>query len=114
MKERCVGAPALRVAGARVAAASNLFRGRDERAQLFGESEHARLFAARHVDDGAAFARFRKVRREFKHRRGGVVRVKIVARLVAPVAGAQIVRDSFSSSTWNGSLAVRSASLTLF
>ena len=31
-----------------------------------------------------------------------------------PIAGAQTVRDSFSSSTWNGSLALKSALLTLF
>src|SRR5205085_1442580 len=83
LKERYVSAPVLRVSGARVAAASNLFRGRDERAHLFGEVEHTRLFAARNVDDVEAAAHDGRVRREFEYRRRGVVNVNVVARLIA-------------------------------
>src|SRR5947209_8460521 len=49
-----VGAPVLRVSGARAASAANLFAGRDQRAHPFGEFDDARLLAARHVDDGEA------------------------------------------------------------
>src|SRR5437764_15184576 len=84
-QERCVGAPALRVSGARAPAAANLLAGRDQRARPLGEFEHARLFAARHVDDlaAAALALAGEYGGKFEHGGGGVLDVQVVARLLA-------------------------------
>src|SRR5947209_7468839 len=80
-----VGAPVLRVSGARAASAANLFAGRDQRAHPFGEFDDARLLAARHVDDGEApaVAPAHEAFGEFEHRRRGVLDVLVVARRLA-------------------------------